>query len=1618
MAQNIQILDWNGNLFGDIYKVSYTGERLSFVPQIVVDGRNQINGDFWVRYFTVNEDHSAITGCVMTGPGSLPDGDPHKAGDKGLTPDVINILGLTNVYDEDSISWTAGSAAKFITYEVFPDNNGQPDYSNPIVKKDNITWDVYPNIDEGSGIHVDLSSGSNPSPYTFQLNQAKPTVTFSGDVEEVDFDPSNPEETYHASGFELSYENDYGGIFRDAIERRIIAVTTADPSKLEVSGKRIGTFTSNIRIADLCVVQGDNPEENPELWRNFSPQFKIKRQIKLIIKGEESSTSGIGIPVSAIKVYDGRPLRPIVENKSSNVNIEYSEDGINFSSDPISVTDVGTKYVTVKITGMSEEATYGYYSITITPRPIYITSDSASWNYDGQEKTCDWVTVQGHYDEDAGPVRIQTRFSPPEGSRKITGIPLIKSGDTMEIEFKGGQTGIGSSSNAFDFEVISSKPNNYDVRVEFGLLKVNLSSQDIYVFIRGNTKGTYDESDPYTWYEPEKDRSCVYDGGIWTVSGWQVVAVSSSSDFVPDPDHHGDLWGTYGARDIEFVGKDTAMEVSGVYINNITDMDDENYWNPVIYESSLSQDHFRNINTGFSSRYIHFIVTPNRIKIVKNPITIKITGHHDTFDFNMIMPLGGTQWVPETRSVEGCDYLASNPNYDTTTIIYRKPNPRGGKYLTTPTISACVWNEEVPMDESIIPGAWYMHLENDVHNGESDKDAPFEPEEPDSNIGSFINTNKNYEVTFKVEEDGWILINPIDVNVYIRGTQKTISYNSAGHNITGTSETPEIWWMSDCKFYNNVAAAEAVDNEAVLKNGVHWVTQYKEQSTSRSLLDTGESDIKSDANSSAGTIKAVKSTDKESRTTYYRAIHGGYFEWSNNGDTGTHTDINELVDATPDDASYWKSVPYHMDPSIDKNSQNEENFYADQNIQFENEEEPLGYPNHVYKNIIPNFILVENGSLTITSYTDNVNVSISGKTLSVDYDGNEHSVSGYDSESSISIYNPSSDDYISGPENPEARGVNPGVYVMGLNSNNFKNINRNFSNVIIAVIDGWLQIGSTGIDQNITGKESGYKVFDNTAMEIEDPEGITNPKRYEKNPDYDSRDPESSEWIEKSGSLEVYDNGDFQFRIESTKSGNIVDIVTSGRIDPLYLDISSSSETWIYDGETHSNHTLSVKPGVEDIPNMDKVMIFANAILNIIDTESMPEVKKSGSVQNSFTFGNISALFNNSVQDKRYVIDDKLYENGNIIGNWDPLTKHTSYPNVIIKTSPGTLTVSSGIDTVTIRGLEKTVVYDGRPHTLIGYTVNPPINIPLAPDVIPDDFYENTTNKINAGEYVVALTENDFDWPSGVANKIVAGDVKMTITKRDLLITTGSDTMHFDDEEPEYIAKNETYTTQGLASTDRIVPDAWVSITSGETDNVMTYEILHENGDSVLNNYNIAANWGLLRIRHASEADLYYRIMGICKNTTSPDTDKIHIMGLKHIDGLLRMVDEDRFYPALHKLMPISEDGEVDPDDVICIIPTFKHNKKIENVTWMFENKSTGEKIFSKVHDRPIFPDGNYRGARPAYQNYGGLSDTPVLNVVPKELKPGYYDITLNYRVDNTDYSQKFSSVFVIKKKS
>ena len=1627
---NIEIKDWNGYDFNNYYGFSFCNENVAYVPQVLYEGLNQLQrNDLWLRYYLFNTDKTSIIAVVTVGPNIETTPADQRVGEYGLTPDVRNILGLTNVYDTDN-------GEKYIGFGIFLTN---PNVPIPGSSSEEYPGSLYSNFPEGNNIKGNFSNGYLSEPiitaggdglYTVAVKPAHPTVSFIGNVEEAEFDPENPDIVYYASGYELQYANDYMNAFKNAMELRAISLIIGGGIMPAVQGSAPGEYVTRIMPTDLRVGQGENPREDQNMWRNFDPMFKVIRQIKLIIKSGELDQTGVSIPISASKYYDGKIWAPEVR-VPDGVIVEYStNDGVNWSSSPASIENVGTIYVTVKITGLpgQTEVLYYYYYLQVLPRPIYITSDSMSWNYNGSRNICDWVTVQGHYDEDEES-RVQTRFHPPEGSRKITEIPLIKQGDTLRIEFKGGQTEIGSSNNAFDFEIKSNKPNNYDVRVEFGLLKVSLNSEDIYVFIRGNTRGTWydpnDFDDPATrnyiiWdnsFILEKDRVCIYNGGIWTSSGWQIVAVTSGFVVIPDPfDPHRDIMipagddmsETYGVKNVEFVGKETSMEVSGVYINNIIDSTDINFWHPVEYRSTLSELNFRNINPNFSDNHIHFIVTPNRLLISKCETNINIAGHSQDFNFNMVKD--GDKYIPEERIISGYDTVSDVDIYNLTDTTYKDPDD---ETKTTPSITACCWHEEDP------DGKWYMGLEEYIHNGESDKLNPFE--------NGFINHNKNFEVSYHLllddndnPLDGYICIHPLKVSVSVLGTKDSKVYSGEEQFIRGTADHPEIWWKSDCEFFNYPAILEAINRD---NPDDHWIMEIEEEVEidpyRRSSEDPlQESSMNSDTKSSIPDKPVEDPNRIIARSNYYRALHSmGYFEWTNDG-SASGTEINDIND--PEDPKYRTPAPYLF-------GLNTSDFHEDENSFFEDTEF------HISENfdvIFEEITEDKDGSLTILPYSEEVKVYIVGESDTRDYTGSPISVSDYNSESNIDIYDP--DISISGPENPTVSGTEPGSYLMGLSAGDFENINKNFTNVTFLVTDGWLLIVGQGTEQDPTGDTNIRKVFDNVGIDIEDISiegGVGTPRYAMVTPGYTPAeignridDEHFVEWITPG---DIYDTGTIYFKIESSDEESNIDIPGIVVIEPLRIEIVSRSGAWLNDGESHSRNEVDIRVLNNNPNNISSILSFVEGITY----KEWKEITSIGSISNSFIIDSIP--FSEHVSNKTYAVNDKLYDkNGEVIGDWIETDKHDITPNVIITTQFGMLTISDSLE-VKIKGLQKTITYDGRLHTLTGYEVyynDAPIDMHIA---LKSTFqYEETIDQRDArpAPYEMGLDVDSFDWPIGITGEVEDGWLE--IKKRNLIFKTGSDTGHWSDEEPEYIAKNESYTVIGLADTDHIeLTGDWKSQSGpGSTPNDIEYKVTHISEDDVTDNYDCEEVWGLLKINEASDSPMYYRIMGIRKNPSDENTAKVHIKGLKGIDYFTkninnpspgnRMIDEDRFYPILHKLVPIPEDGVVDFDDVICVLPLFKHSKKIEDVTWLFENKSTGEKIFSRVHDRPIFPDGVYGGRVPDYKNHGGLADTPILNIIPKELKPGYYDVTINYKMDHKEYSQKFSSVFMIRKKA
>ena len=95
------------------------------------------------------------------------------------------------------------------------------------------------------------------------------------------------------------------------------------------------------------------------------------------------------------------------------------------------------------------------------------------------------------------------------------------------------------------------------------------------------------------------------------------------------------------------------------------------------------------------------------------------------------------------------------------------------------------------------------------------------------------------------------------------------------------------------------------------------------------------------------------------------------------------------------------------------------------------------------------------GTLTVTQFTDKVTVTITEHSGSVKYDGDEHTVTGYDVAISNPLYT-ANDFTFNGTA--EVKGTNAGKYDMELKASDFANNNTNFAEVKFVIVDGQLEI--------------------------------------------------------------------------------------------------------------------------------------------------------------------------------------------------------------------------------------------------------------------------------------------------------------------------------------------------------------------------------------------------------------------------------------------------------------------------------------------------------------------------------------------------------------------------------
>ena len=119
-------------------------------------------------------------------------------------------------------------------------------------------------------------------------------------------------------------------------------------------------------------------------------------------------------------------------------------------------------------------------------------------------------------------------------------------------------------------------------------------------------------------------------------------------------------------------------------------------------------------------------------------------------------------------------------------------------------------------------------------------------------------------------------------------------------------------------------------------------------------------------------------------------------------------------------------------------------------------------------------ITKEEGKLIVTAEDGEVVVTITGHSDSVEYDGNEKSVSGYDVTITEGSKYTTDDFTFNGTA--EAKGTEAGTYSMGLNADQFTNTNDNYTQVTFIVNDGTLTITPKSI--NPDDEKNGITVTD------------------------------------------------------------------------------------------------------------------------------------------------------------------------------------------------------------------------------------------------------------------------------------------------------------------------------------------------------------------------------------------------------------------------------------------------------------------------------------------------------------------------------------------------------------
>ena len=272
--------------------------------------------------------------------------------------------------------------------------------------------------------------------------------------------------------------------------------------------------------------------------------------------------------------------------------------------------------------------------------------------------------------------------------------------------------------------------------------------------------------------------------------------------------------------------------------------------------------------------------------------------------------------------------------------------------------------------------------------------------------------------------------------------------------------------------------------------------------------------------------------------------------------------------------------------------------------------------------------------------------------------------------------------------------------------------------------------------------------------------------------------------------------------------------------------------------------------------NVVNIYYYKNVTLTANDASTTYN-GKSQTVESGYTSSEDAATFT-GIKASGTATDAGTYKDELTFGSGAKNAVSTDGKYIVTKLTPATLTINPNADeiVVTIKGKTDSVKYDGKSHTVTGYTVALPKGTTLGEGDI--SYIKNSgTAKVkgaNAGSYNMGLAAEDFASSNANYSNVmfkIEQDGKLTITKRKVTLTSDSGDKNYDGK--TITRRGVTVGGEGFAEGENVSQNyTWYdseNILPGDYENKFDYKL--KDGTSA-DNYEIKSVFGTLTINRKS----------------------------------------------------------------------------------------------------------------------------------------------------------------------